>query len=154
MQILRSARVLAGLMAFVLLGLTACSGQAPLKPETGSLYNQLGRRAGIDAIVDGFIFASVTNEILKPGFKGMSILDFPRLKYNFVEQMCDLADGPCRYTGQNMIQAHKGMNISIKQFNESGRLFEEAMKKNGVGPKARQAMLGKLGAMQKKIVGQ
>jgi hemoglobin len=154
MRIIRSARVLAGIMAFVLLGLTACSGQAPLKPETGSLYNQLGRRDGIDAIVDGFIFASVTNEILKPGFKGMSILNFPRLKYNFVEQMCDLADGPCRYTGQNMVESHKGMNITLKQLNESGRLLEEAMKKNGVGPKARQAMLSKLGAMQNEILGQ
>ncbi len=154
MRILRSARVLTVIMAFVLLGLTACSGQAPPKPETGSLYNQLGRRDGIDAIVDGFIFASVSNELLKPSFKGMSILDFPRLKFNFVEQMCDLAGGPCRYTGRNMIESHKGMNITQKQFNESGRLFEESMKKNGVGEKARQAMLSKLGALQNEIVGQ
>ena len=154
MPLKRSARLVAAIMGLVLLGLTACSGQALLKPQTGSLYKQLGGREGIDAIVDGFIFASVTNEILKPGFKGKSILDFPRLKYNFVEQMCDLAGGPCRYTGRNMVDTHKGLNITQKQFIESGRLFEEAMKKNGVGEKARQAMLGKLGALQNEIVGQ
>ena len=146
--------MLAGLLMVALVGLAACAGQAPPKPETGSLYNQMGRMDGIDAVVDGFIFASVRNEILKPGFKGMSILDFPRLKYNFVQQMCDLAGGPCRYSGRNMVDSHKGLNITLEQFNESGRLFEEAMKKNGVGPKARQAMLAKLGAMQKDIVGQ
>ncbi|MDA0262189.1 MAG: group 1 truncated hemoglobin [Proteobacteria bacterium] len=138
--------------AFV--GLTACAGQAPPKPETGNLYNQLGRMDGIDGIVDGFIFASIRNPVLKPSFKGMSLLDFPRLKYNFVQQMCDLAGGPCRYTGKNMVDSHKGLDITREQFNESGRLFEESMKKNGVGEKARQAMLAKLGALQKDIVGQ
>ena len=154
MRNMTMTRTFAGLLMVALVGLAGCSGQAPPKPESGSLYNQMGRMDGIDAIVDGFIFASVRNEILKPSFKGMSLLDFPRLKYNFVQQMCELAEGPCRYTGRNMVESHKGMNITLKQFNESGRLFEESMKKNGVGPNARQAMLAKLGAMQKDIVGQ
>ena len=133
---------------------TACSGQAPLKPTSGSLYNQLGRMDGIDATVESFIFASVRNETLNPAFKGMSFFDYFRLKYNFVQQMCEIAGGPCRYTGRSMIDSHKGLNITVEQFIESGRLFDESMKKNGVGNNARQTMLQRLGPMQNEIVGQ
>tara|TARA_B100000686_G_C16701495_1_gene923693 strand:+ start:596 stop:859 length:264 start_codon:yes stop_codon:yes gene_type:complete len=74
--------------------MTACSGQGSLIPTGGSLHNQLGRMDGIEATVERFIFASVRNETLNPAFKGMSFFEYFRLKYNFVQQMCEIAGGP------------------------------------------------------------
>jgi hemoglobin len=75
-----------------------------------SLYERLGRRAGIDGIVRDVIAAHLANPLIKTRYEGVQ--DFDRLHRVSVEFFCAGSGGPEPYTGRDMISSHKGMNIS------------------------------------------
>lgn len=132
--------------------LVACN--APRQTEQINLYQALGGEEGIDKLVDDILFGMLSNPKLRDSFGELSLADYPRFKYNFAQQLCELAGGPCRYTGPDMRAAHKGLKVTEEQFDESGRVIAQAMLDNGVPQAARKAILQKMAAMAPEIVGQ
>jgi hemoglobin len=132
--------------------LAGCAAPQPEKQD--SLYRALGGEDGIDKIVDDILFSMLRSPLLRDSFRDLSLTDYPRFKYNFAQQLCELSGGPCRYTGPDMRAAHAGLNVSEEQFNESGRIIAEVLTANGVPAEARQVLLRKLGAMGPEIIGQ
>ena len=82
--------------------------------EGDSLYTQLGGKPAITKVVDDMITHVAADTRINSFFANANI---PRLKMLLVEQICAGAGGPCTYTGKNMADAHKGMNIQSAQFN-------------------------------------
>lgn len=96
---------------FVVWGLTACGAPAP-KPDA-SLYERLGRKPAIEAVVSDFVDLvgqdqRVTH--LPPPER------VPRLKSLLTDLVCQAAGGPCEYTGRDMKTAHAGLEISGAEF--------------------------------------
>jgi hemoglobin len=120
-----------------------------------SLYSRLGGKKAITAVVDEFVgIVAADNRINK--FFADAAGDPKRLaafKGKLVDQICQASGGPCKYKGQDMVTAHKGMNITDADF---GALVEDlvaALNKLNV-PKAEQdELLGLLGPMKGDIVG-
>ena len=123
------------------------SGKSMAQP---SLYERLGGKPAITAVIDDFIGNVAADNRINQRFGGA---DIPRLKARLVDQVCEASGGPCKYTGANMRDVHKGMNIADAEF---GALVEDLVKsldKFKVPAKEKGELLGALGGMKGDIVG-
>ena len=129
--------------------LAACQdmGMAPQK----SLYERLGGKDAITAVVDDFV-ANVAADKRINGFFARA--DVPRLKRNLVDQICQATGGPCTYTGKDMKTAHKGMGITDADFNALVEDLQKSLNKFKVPDKEQGELLGALASLKPQIVGQ
>lgn len=142
--------------------LVACSGgedrmasktaapAAAAAPASASLYQRLGGKPAIDAVVEQFVTNVAADGRINKRFANT---DIPRLKRLLAEQICAATGGPCTYTGRDMRTAHAGMNITDAEFNALVDDLVKALDKFNVGAKEKQELLGALGGMKKDIVG-
>jgi hemoglobin len=131
------------------LALAACAPMQPAKPA--SLYDRLGGKPAITAVVDDFIANVAADPKINQRFAGANI---PRLKGLLVDQICGASGGPCTYAGKDMVAAHKGMNISETEFGALVGDLAKSLDKFKVPEKEKSELLGALGGMKGAIVGQ
>ena len=74
-----------------------------------SLYDRLGGKPAITAVVDDFVGRVAADSRINGKFANT---DIPRLKMLLVEQICQASGGPCTYTGRSMKATHAGMGVS------------------------------------------
>ena len=125
-------------------------GQAKEK----SLYDRLGGKKAITAVVDEFV-GRVAADTRINGFFGPTASDPKRLamfKANLVDQICQAGGGPCTYKGKDMKTAHAGMNISSANFDALVQDLVGALDKFKVGQHEKDQLLGVLGPMKSDIV--
>jgi hemoglobin len=130
------------------MALSAC-GQMEMKKEA-SLYDRLGGKPAITAVVDDFIGNVASDSRINGRFANANI---PRLKQMLVEQICAASGGPCTYTGRDMVSAHKGMNIKDGEFGALVGDLVKSLDKFKVPEKEKGELLGALGGMKPQIVG-
>ena len=135
------------LVAALLLAACQDMGMAPQK----SLYDRLGGKDAITAVVDDFV-GNVAADKRINGFFAKA--DVPRLKRNLVDQICQATGGPCTYTGKDMKTAHKGMGITDADFNALVEDLNKSLDKFKVPAKEQGELLGALGSLKPQIVGQ
>ena len=123
--------------------------------KTKSLYDRLGKKKAIAAVVDAFVGkVAADNRINK--FFADTAKDPKRLKAfkgKLVDQICQASGGPCKYKGKDMVTAHKGMNISDADFNALVEDLVAALDQFHVGATEKNELLGALGPMKGDIVG-
>jgi hemoglobin len=121
-----------------------------------SLYERLGGKAAIVAVVDQFVANVAADKRINTFFKATAA-DKTRLakfKTNLVNLVCQAGGGPCKYTGKTMKAAHKGMGITDADFNALVGDLVAALNKFKVGTKEKNDLLALLGPMKADIVGQ
>ncbi len=119
-----------------------------------SLYQRLGGKKAITAVVDEFV-ANVAADARINKFFAATASDPKRMatfKGNLVNQICEASGGPCKYTGKPMKEAHKGMGVSTADFNALVEDLVKALDKLKVGEKEKNELLGVLGPMKSDIV--
>lgn len=92
------------------LTITSCASSQPAQGST--LYERLGGRAAITAVVDGAMANVSADARINQRFATFN----PGLAKNLVDLICLRSDGPCKYTGANMANAHDGMFIRDDEF--------------------------------------
>ena len=90
-----------------------------LRPDAGpnpsaSLYERLGGHTGIAQITRSIIRNHLANPQVSARYE--AVVDMPRVERHVVEFFCAGAGGPESYTGKEMIDAHRGMNVSEQEF--------------------------------------
>ena len=133
------------------LALTACSSTPMMGAKPASLYDRLGGKPAITAVVDDFIGNVAADAAINRRFGGANI---PRLKTMLVDQICAASGGPCTYAGKDMVSVHKGMNITEAEFGALVGALVKSLDKFKVPEKEKGELLGALGGMKKAIVGQ
>ena len=129
--------------------LAACQGMMPMQQK--SLYERLGGKDAITAVVDDFVGNVAADNRINKFFARTNI---PNLKRNLVDQICQATGGPCTYTGRDMRTAHKGMGITDADFNALVEDLKKSLNKFNVPEKEQGELLGILGPLKPQIVGQ
>jgi hemoglobin len=142
----------------VILGLLVGVSSAGLLGQGGmkekSLYDWLGQKKAITAVVDEFV-GRVAGDKRINGFFAATASDPKRLatfKMNLVNQICQASGGPCKYTGKDMKAAHMGMGISTADFNALVEDLVGALDRFNVGQHEKDQLLAALGPMKSDIV--
>ena len=118
-------------------------------PMGKSLYERLGGKTVITAVVDQFVVNVAADTRINGRF---ATTDIPQLKKHLVDQICVATGGPCIYTGRDMKTTHAGMRITNADF---GALVEDlvaALDRFKVPAREKSELLGLLGPMKTDIV--
>jgi hemoglobin len=119
-----------------------------------SLYDRLGGKKAITAVVDEFVGRVAGDKRINAYF-GATASDPARLekfKGHLVDQICEASGGPCKYKGKDMKSAHVGMGVSGGDFDALVEDLVGALDKFNVGPREKEQLLGALGPMKGDIV--
>ena len=114
-----------------------------------TLYTRLGGQEGIAAIVEDIWNNHVSNPAIKQRYAESDPENVKRLVREFFGAGIG---GPETYTGDDMLTAHKGMNISDKEFVAVVDDVLGALDKNSVGQRERDEVLCILYSMKGEIV--
>lgn len=118
---------------------------ASLKP----VFDQFGGKAGLAAVVDDFMANNLANPRTRRFFTD---IDRAHVKAQLVDQFCVILGGPCTYTGKNMEQAHRGLDIHRSEFDALVENLQKAMDKHAIPFRAQNKLLAKLAPMHREIV--
>lgn len=141
-----SALALAGL----LLGPIGCNTMGSMGGASApSLYDRLGGKAAISAVVDQFVANVAQDQRINGRF---ATTDIPKLKRHLVDQVCTASGGPCTYAGRDMKTTHAGMKISNADFAALVEDLVKALKTFNVPEADKNELLGLLGPMKNDIV--
>ena len=134
------------MLVFCFFTLTACQSLPAKKDE--SLYKNLGELQGIENIVDVFIYEIGETEQVLHHFEST---DIDRFREKQIEHICKLSGGPCKYTGDNMLEVHQGMNITDIDFNAITNALIRALDRSGVSVSDRNRLLAIIALMHSEV---
>lgn len=120
-----------------------------LAEEKASLYDRLGGKGAITAVVDVFADRLVADPQVGGRFASADVKRFKMLN---TELVCMATGGPCKYSGQDMKAAHNGMRISQKEFNIVAGHLKATLRKFKVPRQEQKELMGIIGSLQKDIV--
>jgi hemoglobin len=144
-------QILAVAVVVALLPLTAAAQKAA---KEKSLYDRLGGKKAITAVVDEFVGRVAADNRINHFFAvtASNPAQLASFKMKLVDQICEASGGPCTYMGKDMKTAHRGMGITTADFNALVEDLVGALDKFKVGKAEKDQLLGVLGPMQVQIV--
>jgi len=116
-----------------------------------SLYERLGGKPAITAVVDDFVANVAADSRINGRFANANI---PRLKMLLVDQVCEATGGPCKYTGKDMPSAHTGMRITDAEFDALAADLIKSLDKFNVPDREKKELLGAIGGLRSQVVNQ
>ena len=131
--------------------LSACANNPTNRMISGdvTLYERLGELEGITTVVDNLLFELGDNNLLLPYFAETNI---DRFREKLIEQLCEVSDGPCEYTGDSMVDTHAGMEMDDRHFNSLVTDLVKAMTDAKVPVGAQNDLLARLAPMHDEVV--
>ena len=144
-----AARVKVLLALMAALSIAGCAAAQSAQAPQKTLYERLGGRAAITAVVDDAI-ATVSAD---PRIKGRFANAGPGLTKNLVDLVCLRTGGPCKYTGADMSAAHEGMFIRDDEFDALVEDMAKSLDKFKVPQREKDESLVILRQMRNSIVG-
>jgi len=114
-----------------------------------SLYERLGGKDAIKAVVDEFVTIAAADPRINKKFARSNV---ERLKFEVVEQLCAVTGGPCKYSGRDMKAAHKNMGVTEGEFNAFVENLVKALDKFNVGATEKNELLNTLAPLKSQIV--
>ena len=116
-----------------------------------TLYDRLGGKDGVDAIVDVFSKNLLADPRVNKSFK-KSKDGLSHFKEMLSQQICQLAGGPCQYSGKEMKDAHRGMGITDAQFDAVIEDLKLALDEKGVSEQDKSEVFAALAPTRADIV--
>lgn len=116
---------------------------------SASLFERLGGIEGINRVASDVVDNHLVNRAVSARFHATEIARFKTVVADF---FITGTGGPSRYTGKDMLAAHKGMNISPGEFMSVLDDVMAALEKNGIGQREQEEVLYTLYSMRKDVV--
>jgi hemoglobin len=114
-----------------------------------SLYDQIGGEQKVAQIADYFIDEiQYDRQILRYFLES----DIDRFREKLGEHICVHIDGPCTYTGDDMVKVHTGMNITEADFNRVVELLINAMNRAEVPHRLQNQLLARFAPMRGEMI--
>ena len=124
---------------------TGCLSSQP----KDDLFQQLGGLPGIERFVGIFINEIGESKEIRPYFEDT---DLDRFREKQIEHICLLSGGPCTYTGDSMVESHRGMGINEADFNALVDTAIRAMNKTGYSVATRNRLLARLAPLRGEVM--
>jgi hemoglobin len=125
------------------------TGITPTPPAPKSLYDRLGGKPAVTAVVDEFVARTTGDDKIKDRFFNV---DADNLKTLLVEFVCAAGGGGCQYEGRDMGTSHASMVLVEDEFNALVGDLVGALDKFHVPEKEKGELLGALGPLKPQIV--
>ncbi len=122
---------------------------AATAPAVKPLYDRLGGKPAITAVVDQFVANVAADSRINGRF---ATTDIPRLKGYLVDQVCQATGGPCTYQGRDMKRTHAGMGITTAEFEALVQDLVAALDTFRVPATEKNELLSLLGTMKHDII--
>ncbi|MBS3667708.1 group I truncated hemoglobin [Vreelandella boliviensis] len=129
--------------------LPGCAYQSAAQSTNTTLYERLGGKTTIDAVVENLLYRIADDPEVVVFFANTNIDLFAE---SLASQLCDVSDGPCRYEGPPMDRAHQHMGLTDVHFNRVVEYLDAAMQAEDIPLGARNELLGRLAPMYKDIM--
>jgi len=117
---------------------------------TATLYDRLGRRDGITRITRELIKNHLANPLVSQRYS--QIKDMDRVERNVIDFFCAGSGGPETYAGKDMLNTHRGMNISEQEFVSVIDDAMAALETCGVDAPVRNDVLAVLWSMKADVI--
>jgi len=136
-------------LAAILAGPSAAGASSAPAQASQSLYDALGGEAGVATIANELIDRVSADPKLGRSFKDTNL---ERIKRLLAVQICELAGGPCKYSGDSMKEVHAGHHISEAEFYGMVADLRVVLKERHVSLGARNELLRLLAPMKRDVV--
>jgi hemoglobin len=115
-----------------------------------TLYQQIGGAAGIARLVEIFYSKVLTDPELNGFFANVEMAKLRRMQ---AELFSAALGGPQRYSGRSMVEAHRRLNISLKDYQRFIRHLFETLDAAGFGlsDQERYEVIGRLNVLTNDI---
>jgi hemoglobin len=125
------------------------SGQPAMQQK--SLYERLGGLDAISAVVDEFIKIAGADGRINKKF-ARTAQNGAGVRLHFIEQICMLTGGPCKYTGDSMKKAHHNMGLTEGEWSAGVEDLTKALDKFNVPAQEKGEFLTALAKFKGDIV--
>jgi hemoglobin len=128
----------------------ASAGGASSPPASPrSLYERLGGRGAIEAVVDELLKNVANDPRIAHRF---ALSDLRDLRQKLVELVCQATGGPCKYSGGDMKSVHRGQRIKGADFDALVEDLVKALDTYKVPEAEKSELLSALAMMRADIV--
>lgn len=141
----KARRLTTHLLCAIALPLAACSTVATQEP----LYRQLGGVEGMNAVSQAMVQRMATDPRTRRTFDGINLRT---LSASLGAHLCHVADGPCRYEGETMRNAHADLGITGSEFETVVQFLRDELDRAGVSQAAKNELLRRLAPTRRDIV--
>src|SRR5262245_58157262 len=130
-------------------GAPVASAPAAAPAPSRSLFERLGGKDAISAVVDDFAGNVLNDSRVNKKFAKSNA---PRLLANLKDFVCFATGGPCKYTGLSMKESHKNMGTTAGEFNALVEDLVKTLNKFNVPQAEQKELLGALAGLRGDIV--
>ena len=120
------------------------------EPNEQTVYDEIGGREAINAVVSDFYDRVLDDEQLVEFFEGF---DMAELHAHQIQFISSVAGGPVSYTGREMRDAHAPLDIEKEDFDAVATHLVIALRENGVRDENIEAILTEVAALEDPILG-
>ena len=117
---------------------SASGSSSSSAPGGANLYERLGRRPGIDAVMPTFVATMGRDKRVNVRFL---FVDLDVLQAHLTDQICAASGGPCTYTGRAMKPLHAPMRVRAAEFDALGEDLIAALKTHAVPERETKELL-------------
>jgi hemoglobin len=136
----------------VLAGLSAACMRAAENEKP--LYDRLGGQPAVQAVAGGLVDSILLDKRVNGWFAhaASSPANAAAYKAKLADFICQNTGGPCKYTGRDMVSAHKGRAVTSEAFDAVVQDLVAVLDKFKVQAKEKAELLGILGPLKASIV--
>ncbi len=116
---------------------------------SGTLFEAMGSEPVLQSAVDRFTEIILDDDRINFTFAETDLGKFKALLY---AQLCELAGGPCHYSGRDMRTAHAKLDLTTAQFNALAEDLYVALNRSGVPYRLQNRLVALLAPMKRDIV--
>jgi hemoglobin len=119
-----------------------------------SLYRRLGGQPAVQAVASGLVDRILLDDRVNKWFAhaASSPANAAAYKAKLSDFICQNTGGPCKYTGADMVSAHKGRGVTGEAFDAVVQDLVAVLDKLKVPGKEKAEVLGILGPLKTSIV--
>jgi hemoglobin len=114
-----------------------------------TLFERIGGEAKLRATAEEFTNVILEDDRINFTFADSDMSKFKKLIF---EQLCEITQGPCKYTGRDMYEAHKKLNLNNAQFNALAEDLYIALDRVHVPYRVQNRLMALLAPMQRDVV--